>query len=73
MRNLTSIVVLAAGSLALAGCGRPAETATAQPEAAPVAKAGRKCPDPNIHDNKDPCSPNYYPGVKGSFTNRTGL
>jgi hypothetical protein len=73
MRTLTGIGLLAAASLTLSGCGRPAETATSQPEATPVAKAGKKCPDPNIRDMKDPCSPYYYPGVKGSFKGDKGL
>lgn len=47
-------------ALALAGCGKPAEKSAAETPAAISAPAARKCPDPNIRDPKDPCSPYYW-------------
>jgi hypothetical protein len=44
--------------LGLAGCSREAAQPTAGQK--PVPAAGRKCPDPNIRDRNDPCSPYYW-------------
>ena len=46
--------------LGLAGCSREAAQPSAGQRAEPVPAAGRKCPDPNIRDSKDPCSPYYW-------------
>lgn len=47
-------------AVVLNGCGNPAEkSSTDGPPAAP-SPAARKCPDPNIRDPKDPCSPYYW-------------
>ena len=46
--------------LGLAGCSREAARPSAGQKAEPVPVAGRKCPDPNIRDRKDPCSPYYW-------------
>lgn len=46
--------------LGLAGCSREAAQPSAGQKAEPVPAAGRKCPDPNIRDSKDPCSPYYW-------------
>lgn len=45
-------------ALTLSGCGKPADKPpTAQASGVPNEK---KCPDPNIRDSKDPCSPYYW-------------
>ena len=46
--------------LGLAGCSREAAQPSAGQKAEPVPAAGRKCPDPNLRDSKDPCSPYYW-------------
>ena len=46
--------------LGLAGCSREAAQPSAGQKAEPVPAAGRKCPDPNIRDSKDPCSLYYW-------------
>lgn len=46
--------------LGLAGCSREAAQPSAGQKAQPIPAAGRKCPDPNIRDSKDPCSPYYW-------------
>ncbi|CAN7657155.1 hypothetical protein LJR225_005207 [Phenylobacterium sp. LjRoot225] len=60
MRLILKVVTLAA-ALALAGCGKPAPQAaqTPAPASAPV-PAKQKCPDPDIRDMNNPCSPYYY-------------
>jgi hypothetical protein len=47
-------------ALLLAGCGKPADKSATETPAAASSQAGRKCPDPNIRDPKDPCSPYYW-------------
>ena len=65
-RLITSFALL--GALALTACGK-AEPPQAEPlhpaSTPPVGE--RKCPDPSIKDSSNPCSPNYYKPVKGSF------
>jgi hypothetical protein len=46
--------------LGLAGCSREAAQPSADQKAKPVPAADRKCPDPNIRDRNDPCSPYYW-------------
>lgn len=60
-----SQLVAVAALLSLAACGKPEATPT-QP-VAPMAAAKPKCPDPSIKDHTNPCSPNYYKPVQGSF------
>ena len=65
-RLITSIALL--GALALGACGKtdPPKAAPAPPAITPPVEA-HKCPDPSIKDSSNPCSPNYYKPVKGSF------
>jgi hypothetical protein len=68
--RIARTIALCSLALVVSSCGRPTE---AQREAAPAAKTEKKCPDPNIHDSTDPCSPNYYKPVQGSFKDDKGL
>jgi hypothetical protein len=52
--------------LALSACG-PAPTAAQAPAEPSPPRSEPKCPDPSIKDATNPCSPNYYKPVKGSF------
>lgn len=52
-------VVLLLLALSLAACG-PSPGQKKDP-AQKAAKAGRKCPDPDLRDKRDPCSPMYLP------------
>ena len=47
-------------AIGLTGCGQPAEKSSTEGPAAAPSAATRKCPDPNIRDPKDPCSPSYW-------------
>lgn len=47
-------------AVSLAGCGKPPEKSAAEAPAAVSAPTAHKCPDPNIRDPKDPCSPYYW-------------
>lgn len=58
LRTAASLAALIC--LGLAGCSREAAPPSAGEKAAPVTAAGRKCPDPNIRDRNDPCSPYYW-------------
>ncbi|WP_343699601.1 hypothetical protein [Caulobacter sp.] len=53
-------------ALGLAACG-PQPTNAAKAPAKPVAAKGRKCPDPDIRDTKDPCSVAYLTPHKPRF------
>lgn len=55
-----------ASLLALVACG-PAPSTPPSPQAAAPVSAKPRCPDPRIKDSTNPCSPNYYKPVKGSF------
>jgi hypothetical protein len=57
--------MLVAAALSVGGCGRQASKPVAPEPPTPASAPGRKCPDPNIRDTKDPCSP-YYWQPKGS-------
>ena len=46
--------------LGLAGCSREAAQPSAGQKAGSVPAVGHKCPDPNIRDRNDPCSPYYW-------------
>jgi hypothetical protein len=65
-RFIASVALL--GALALGACGKadPPQAAPPQPGTTPPV-GERKCPDPSIKDSSNPCSPNYYKPVKGSF------
>jgi len=60
MRMIRNLLA-AAAVLTLAACGKPASQAAqpATPASAP-APAKQKCPDPDIRDMNNPCSPYYY-------------
>lgn len=58
LRSAASLAALIC--LGLAGCSREAAPPSAGQKAEPVPAAGRKCPDPNIRDRNDPCSPYYW-------------
>jgi hypothetical protein len=46
--------------LGLVGCGRePAKPPAAQ-QSGPIPSAAHKCPDPDIRDRNNPCSPYYW-------------
>jgi hypothetical protein len=51
--------------LSLGGCGRKPTKPPAAQQAVPIPSAVHKCPDPNIRDSTNPCSP-YYWKPKGS-------
>ena len=60
MSRLLILCAVFAMAVVLNGCGNPAEkSSTDGPPAAP-SPAARKCPDPNIRDPKNPCSPYYW-------------
>lgn len=63
MRSFLLVLLL----FVVSGCG-PRETAkSSTPSTAKGALAGRRCPDPNIRDAKDPCSPSYLSPYKPRF------
>ena len=69
MRRLQMLLILTA-ALTASSCGRPTEKS---PPPSSEKSVERKCPDPSIHDSSDPCSPNYYKPVQGSFRGDKGL
>ena len=58
LRSAASLAALIC--LELTGCSREAAPPSTGQKAEPVPAAGRKCPDPNIRDRNDPCSPYYW-------------
>jgi len=67
---LMRFVTVFALAFAVASCSRPQEATNISAAQQTVEK---KCPDPNIHDSSDPCSPNYYKPVQGGFKGDKGL
>lgn len=60
MGRLLIPTALFAMAVVLNGCGKPAEKSSTEASAPAPSPAARKCPDPNIRDPKDPCSPYYW-------------
>lgn len=60
MCRLLIPTALFAMAVVLSGCGKPVEKSSAQGPATAPSPAARKCPDPDIRDSKDPCSPYYW-------------
>jgi len=65
--RVTMVLMLA---FAVASCGRPQEATT---NSAAKPSVEKKCPDPDIHDSSNPCSPNYYKPVQGGFKGEKGV
>jgi hypothetical protein len=67
--NIGAIIPLAALLLAtLSGCSRSA-TQQEMPNTSNTVISGRKCPDPDIRDSKNPCSPLYWNPKDSSLRN----
>lgn len=65
---MTRSLLFAVLAIALAGCDRKPPARTDAP--APT-KPGRKCPDLDLRDKNDPCSPMYLHRQKPRFKRDT--
>lgn len=71
MRLAYPLALAAVAAAVLTACGPGESSHPAAKPARTTSKPGRKCPDLNNHDSKDPCSPGYLEPYKPRFKRDT--
>ncbi len=64
--RLPVIQALLIAATCLSACG-PQKQSKAPAEKSAGSKSARKCPDPDLRDKTDPCSPMYLTPIKKRF------
>lgn len=64
--KITAFMFISAASLIIASCS-PAPSQQAESPRPTLTGKKHKCPDPDIRDMNNPCSPYYYKPSQGSF------